>query len=124
MMFKVLAVKIAANNFHRKAYFDRIQDCVFNQHLLEVLSGPPTIDIEPNNDELQKQSMIVENEKKKNTQSVISNGETPAYTTVEVGDLPVPASLASQTLKRQKTVMERTVPIEQNKLQELTSDVW
>ncbi|KAH7282114.1 hypothetical protein KP509_35G012600 [Ceratopteris richardii] len=40
-MIKVLAVKIAANSFHRKAYFDRIQDCLFNQYVLEKLSGPP-----------------------------------------------------------------------------------
>lgn len=40
-MLKVLAVKVAANSFHRKAYFDRIQECVFNQYLLERLSGPP-----------------------------------------------------------------------------------
>ncbi|MCO5590474.1 hypothetical protein L7F22_044444 [Adiantum nelumboides] len=40
-MLKVLAVKIAANSFHRKAYFDRIQDCLFNQYVLERLSGPP-----------------------------------------------------------------------------------
>ncbi|KAI5068325.1 hypothetical protein GOP47_0016670 [Adiantum capillus-veneris] len=40
-MLKVLAVKIAANSFHRKAYFDRIQDCLFNQYVLERLAGPP-----------------------------------------------------------------------------------
>lgn len=40
-MLKVLAVKIAANSFHRKAYFDRIQECLFNQYVLERLSGPP-----------------------------------------------------------------------------------
>ncbi|KAJ7513551.1 hypothetical protein O6H91_23G004100 [Diphasiastrum complanatum] len=42
-MLKVLAVKAAASGFHRAAYFDRIQDCLFNQFLLETLSAPPTM---------------------------------------------------------------------------------
>lgn len=39
-MSKILFVKTAANNFHRAAYFDRIQDCLFHQYVLETLSQP------------------------------------------------------------------------------------
>ena len=37
---KVLGVKILANTFHRTAYFDRIQDSLFHQYVLETLSEP------------------------------------------------------------------------------------
>ncbi|CAK9205108.1 unnamed protein product [Sphagnum troendelagicum] len=39
-MTKVLFVKVAANSFHRAAYFDRIQDSLFHQYVLETLSHP------------------------------------------------------------------------------------
>ncbi|KAL2650222.1 hypothetical protein R1flu_018350 [Riccia fluitans] len=39
-MVKILAVKVAANTFHRAAYFDRVQDCLFHQYVLETLSAP------------------------------------------------------------------------------------
>ena len=39
-VLKVLLVKILANSFHRSAYFDRIQDSLFHQYILEVLSEP------------------------------------------------------------------------------------
>ena len=42
-MLKILVVKVAASNFHRTAYFEKIQECLFNQYLLEKLSGPPTM---------------------------------------------------------------------------------
>ena len=42
-MIKILVVKVAASNFHRTAYFEKIQECLFNQYLLEKLSGPPTM---------------------------------------------------------------------------------
>lgn len=31
---------MAANSFHRAAYFDRVQDCLFHQYVLETLSAP------------------------------------------------------------------------------------
>ncbi|XP_073387619.1 uncharacterized protein [Physcomitrium patens] len=37
---KVLLVKILANTFHRTAYFDRIQDSIFQEYVLETLSQP------------------------------------------------------------------------------------
>lgn len=39
-MVKILTVKVAANSFHRAAYFDRVQDCLFHQYVLETLSAP------------------------------------------------------------------------------------
>ena len=39
-MSKILFVKTAANSFHRAAYFDRIQDCLFHQYVLETISQP------------------------------------------------------------------------------------
>jgi hypothetical protein len=33
-------VKILANTFHRSAYFDRIQDSLFHQYVLETISKP------------------------------------------------------------------------------------
>ena len=39
-MAKILFVKTAANSFHRAAYFDRIQDCLFHQYVLETISQP------------------------------------------------------------------------------------
>ncbi|KAJ7279863.1 hypothetical protein O6H91_Y373800 [Diphasiastrum complanatum] len=55
-MVKVLAVKVAANCFHRAAYFERIQDCLFNQYLLETLSAPSKMSgqLDPGNDHLSK----------------------------------------------------------------------
>ena len=40
----MLFVKTAANSFHRAAYFDRIQDCLFHQYVLETISQPKTVD--------------------------------------------------------------------------------
>lgn len=42
-VIKVLLVKILANTFHRTAYFDRIQDTLFHQYILEALSQPRTL---------------------------------------------------------------------------------
>jgi hypothetical protein len=39
-VLKVLGVKILAHTFHRTAYFDRIQDSLFHQYVLETLSEP------------------------------------------------------------------------------------
>lgn len=39
-VIKVLLLKILADTFHRTAYFDRIQDTLFHQYVLEVLSWP------------------------------------------------------------------------------------
>ncbi|XP_024367346.1 mechanosensitive ion channel protein 10 isoform X1 [Physcomitrium patens] len=43
-MAKILFVKTAANSFHRAAYFDRIQDCLFHQYVLETISQPKSFE--------------------------------------------------------------------------------
>lgn len=45
-LVKVFLVKLLASSFHVGTYFERIRDSLFNQHVLEVLSGPPVVEIE------------------------------------------------------------------------------
>nr|WGO49551.1 mechanosensitive ion channel protein B071963 [Torenia fournieri] len=40
-MIKTLLVKIVAANFHVRTYFDRIQESIFHQYILQSLSGSP-----------------------------------------------------------------------------------
>ncbi|XP_042480645.1 mechanosensitive ion channel protein 6-like [Macadamia integrifolia] len=40
---KSLLVKILASTFHVRAYFERIQDSLFNQYVIEILSEAPSI---------------------------------------------------------------------------------
>lgn len=42
-LVKTLMVKVLASSFHMNAYFDRIQESLFNQFVIETLSGPPLI---------------------------------------------------------------------------------
>lgn len=50
-LVKTLMVKILASSFHVSTYFDRIQDALFNQYVIETLSGPPLIEIQRNEEE-------------------------------------------------------------------------
>ncbi|XP_042002027.1 mechanosensitive ion channel protein 10-like isoform X1 [Salvia splendens] len=43
-MVKTTLVKIVASNFHVKTYFDRIQESIFHQYILQALSGSPVWD--------------------------------------------------------------------------------
>ncbi|KAL8126386.1 mechanosensitive ion channel protein 6-like [Apium graveolens] len=43
---KTLLVKVLASSFHVSTFFDRIQDALFDQYVIETLSGPPLIDIQ------------------------------------------------------------------------------
>ncbi|CAL1390039.1 unnamed protein product [Linum trigynum] len=43
-LLKTLSLKILASNYHVKRYFDRIQESVFHQYVLQTLSGPPLIE--------------------------------------------------------------------------------
>ncbi|KAH7543972.1 hypothetical protein ACOSQ2_031415 [Xanthoceras sorbifolium] len=45
-LVKTLFVKVLASSFHVSTYFDRIQDSLFNQYVIETLSGPPLIELE------------------------------------------------------------------------------
>ncbi|CAN0878811.1 Mechanosensitive ion channel protein 8 [Linum grandiflorum] len=43
-LLKTLLVKVLASSFHVSTYFDRIQESLFNQYVIETLSGPPLIE--------------------------------------------------------------------------------
>ncbi|EPS63057.1 hypothetical protein M569_11730, partial [Genlisea aurea] len=43
-LVKTLMVKVLASSFHVSTFFDRIQESVFNQYVIETLSGPPLIE--------------------------------------------------------------------------------
>ncbi|CAN1134649.1 Mechanosensitive ion channel protein 8 [Linum perenne] len=43
-LLKTLLVKVLASSFHVSTYFDRIQEALFNQYVIETLSGPPLIE--------------------------------------------------------------------------------
>ncbi|KAE9586595.1 hypothetical protein Lal_00004503 [Lupinus albus] len=53
-LLKTLGVKVLASSFHMSTYFDRIQESLFNQFIIETLSGPPTIEDEKLASEVQK----------------------------------------------------------------------
>ncbi|XP_071715784.1 mechanosensitive ion channel protein 10-like [Rutidosis leptorrhynchoides] len=44
-ILKTLFVKILASSFHVKIFFDRIQENIFHQYVLQTLSGPPLMEI-------------------------------------------------------------------------------
>lgn len=50
-LIKTLIVKVMASSFHVSTYFDRIQETLFNQYVIETLSGPPLIEIQTIEDE-------------------------------------------------------------------------
>ncbi|KAL6654230.1 hypothetical protein ACP70R_007695 [Stipagrostis hirtigluma subsp. patula] len=43
-LVKTLLLKVLASSFHVSTYFDRIQEALSNQYVIEALSGPPLID--------------------------------------------------------------------------------
>ncbi|CAH1425270.1 unnamed protein product [Lactuca virosa] len=43
-ILKTLFVKFLASKFHVKIFFDRIQESIFHQYVLQTLSGPPLMD--------------------------------------------------------------------------------
>ncbi|KAJ9560630.1 hypothetical protein OSB04_005790 [Centaurea solstitialis] len=47
-LMKTLIVKVLASTFHVNKFFDRIQDALFNQYVIETLSGPPLVEIQNN----------------------------------------------------------------------------
>uniref|UniRef100_A0ACD5YSP5 Uncharacterized protein n=1 Tax=Avena sativa TaxID=4498 RepID=A0ACD5YSP5_AVESA len=43
-LVKTLLLKVLASSFHVSTYFDRIQEALFNQYVIETLSGPQLVD--------------------------------------------------------------------------------
>ncbi|XP_057736341.1 mechanosensitive ion channel protein 6-like [Arachis stenosperma] len=53
-LVKTLMVKVLASSFHVSTYFDRIQESLFNQFVIETLSGPPLVELQRYEDEEQR----------------------------------------------------------------------
>ncbi|KAK0581694.1 hypothetical protein LWI29_016860 [Acer saccharum] len=53
-LVKTFMVKVMASTFHVSTYFDRIQESLFYQYVIETLSGPPLIEIKRNDVEMEK----------------------------------------------------------------------
>ncbi|KAJ6403023.1 hypothetical protein OIU84_015020 [Salix udensis] len=53
-LIKTLMVKVLASSFHVSTYFDRIQESLFNQFVIEALSGPPLIEIQKAEDDVER----------------------------------------------------------------------
>ncbi|KAJ6680965.1 MECHANOSENSITIVE ION CHANNEL PROTEIN 5 [Salix koriyanagi] len=43
-LLKTILVKVLASSFHVNAFFERIQEALYNQYVLESLSGPPVFE--------------------------------------------------------------------------------
>ncbi|XP_076955195.1 mechanosensitive ion channel protein 6-like [Bidens hawaiensis] len=50
-LLKTLLVKVLASSFHVSTFFDRIQESLFNQYVIESLSGPPLVEIQNEREE-------------------------------------------------------------------------
>ncbi|KZV33177.1 mechanosensitive ion channel protein 8-like [Dorcoceras hygrometricum] len=50
-LLKTLIVKVLASSFHVSTFFDRIQEALFTQYVIETLSGPPLIEIQQEQEE-------------------------------------------------------------------------
>ncbi|CAN8288106.1 unnamed protein product [Cochlearia groenlandica] len=51
-LIKTLLVKVLASSFHMSTYFDRIQESLFTQYVIETLSGPPRVVIHIEEDKI------------------------------------------------------------------------
>ncbi|CAI9270426.1 unnamed protein product [Lactuca saligna] len=60
-LLKTLLVKVLASSFHVSTYFDRIQESLFNQYVIETLSGLPVIEIQQEQEEVDEMISEVEN---------------------------------------------------------------
>ncbi|KAK4490243.1 hypothetical protein RD792_000903 [Penstemon davidsonii] len=90
-------VLVLASSFHVSTFFDRIQEALFNQYLIETLSGPPLIEIQHELEE--EERVIVEVQNLQNAGATVPPnlkatifpksgriiGNTPRKSTVSVG---------------------------------------
>uniref|UniRef100_A0A7N0V7T4 Mechanosensitive ion channel protein n=1 Tax=Kalanchoe fedtschenkoi TaxID=63787 RepID=A0A7N0V7T4_KALFE len=53
-LVKTLMVKVLASSFHVSTYFERIQESLFNQYVIETLSGPPLVEMQMVEEEEEK----------------------------------------------------------------------
>ncbi|XP_044474168.1 mechanosensitive ion channel protein 6-like [Mangifera indica] len=59
-LVKALLVKVLASSFHVSTYFDRIQEALFTQYVIETLSGPPVIEIQKAEEEEERISSEIQ----------------------------------------------------------------
>ncbi|KAL0360479.1 UNVERIFIED_CONTAM: Mechanosensitive ion channel protein 8 [Sesamum radiatum] len=59
-LLKTLLVKVLASSFHVSTFFDRIQESLFNQYVIETLSGPPLVEIQREQEEEERVMVEVE----------------------------------------------------------------
>ncbi|CAM8945284.1 unnamed protein product [Rhodiola kirilowii] len=53
-LVKTLMVKVVASGYHVSTFFDRIQESLFNQYVIETLSGPPLVEMKHAQEEEQR----------------------------------------------------------------------
>ncbi|XP_072955500.1 mechanosensitive ion channel protein 6-like [Typha angustifolia] len=70
-LVKTLLLKVLASAFHVSTYFDRIQDALFNQYVIETLSGPPLVEIQQS--QYEEERMISEMQKLQSAGATIPN---------------------------------------------------
>uniref|UniRef100_M1CVI7 Mechanosensitive ion channel domain-containing protein n=2 Tax=Solanum tuberosum TaxID=4113 RepID=M1CVI7_SOLTU len=56
-LLKTLLVKVLAMSFHVSTFFDRIQESLFNQYVIETLSGPALVEIDQSEHEEEEKVM-------------------------------------------------------------------
>ncbi|XP_065861618.1 mechanosensitive ion channel protein 6-like [Euphorbia lathyris] len=71
-LVKTLVVKVLASSFNVNTYFDRIQESLFNQYVIETLSGPPLVEINMNEEE--EHELAVEIQELQNAGAVLPPG--------------------------------------------------
>ncbi|XP_024518794.1 mechanosensitive ion channel protein 4 isoform X1 [Selaginella moellendorffii] len=128
-MLKVLILKVAANSFHRSAYFERIQDCIFSQYLLETLSAPPAHGcLLDSSNPARPPAVPHEQDSASPSQWAFAKGdvENPVQTPSKSAKRRLGLSFFSATPKKKPEtpvplIAKSPVPIEQNRLQQLTS---
>ncbi|CAL0300510.1 unnamed protein product [Lupinus luteus] len=99
-LVKTLAVKVLASSFHVSTYFDRIQESLFNQFVIETLSGPPLIELQKAEEEEQK--LAEEVQKLQNAGATIPPGlrAATAFSTIKSGKLRSGALQKSPMISR------------------------
>ncbi|KAF9600450.1 hypothetical protein IFM89_009365 [Coptis chinensis] len=102
-LVKTLFVKVLASSFHVSAYFDRIQDSLFNQYVIETLSGPPLIQLESNHEDEEK--VMSEVRKLQNAGvSVPTNFRDTAFSTMKSGRV-----IGSGGLQRKQSTIGKSI---------------
>ncbi|CAA7391470.1 unnamed protein product [Spirodela intermedia] len=62
-LVKTFVVKVLASSFHMRTYFDRIQEALFHQYVIQTLSGPRSIDLRGLREEDEEQQVVAEMQK-------------------------------------------------------------